>query len=226
MRNVQDKAEPNSGSNISGETGDTEVYSGWKEADFDHSVYQREWSKEYNFKIIKLANKKANLLDILKDLKIKFEIVHSPSGFTHKSMCPFKDHRDSSPSFFYNTIDNSFKCFGCNRRGGAVQFLHHYTGEKKTKIAKNILSNVTDIESAYEEIYDDCSEKFNESMIKLSDYIRNFLKGKDGNYLKLIEDIMWSLDLYIEKNFGTESFDIEVLEARIESIKERIRDYE
>ena len=41
--------------------------------------------------------------------------------------CPFPDHDDTNPSFRVRP-QNRWICFGCQRRGGAIDFVRHYRG--------------------------------------------------------------------------------------------------
>ena len=40
--------------------------------------------------------------------------------------CPFDDHDDNKPSFEVKTPGNRWRCYGCNRRGGSIDFVKTY----------------------------------------------------------------------------------------------------
>ena len=40
--------------------------------------------------------------------------------------CPFDDHDDNKPSFEVKTSGNRWICYGCNRRGGSIDFVKTY----------------------------------------------------------------------------------------------------
>lgn len=42
--------------------------------------------------------------------------------------CPFPDHDDTDPSFRIWSPGNRWSCFGCDRHGGAIDFVKYYTG--------------------------------------------------------------------------------------------------
>ena len=42
--------------------------------------------------------------------------------------CPFPDHEDSNPSFSIFSDGNRWKCYGCNRNGGAIDLVKEYLG--------------------------------------------------------------------------------------------------
>lgn len=49
------------------------------------------------------------------------ELPHN--GSTH---CPFSDHQDKRPSFAIDSSRNSWICYGCTRRGGAIDLVKEY----------------------------------------------------------------------------------------------------
>ena len=42
--------------------------------------------------------------------------------------CPFPDHDDGTPSFEVKKSGNRWRCYGCNRTGGAIDFIKIYRG--------------------------------------------------------------------------------------------------
>lgn len=52
---------------------------------------------------------------ILKYVKLE------PSSKGYKGLCPF--HKEKTPSFYVNTVENFFYCFGCGASGNAITFL-------------------------------------------------------------------------------------------------------
>ncbi len=42
--------------------------------------------------------------------------------------CPFTDHDDNNPSFVINSVGQRWKCFGCDRTGGAIDLVKFYLG--------------------------------------------------------------------------------------------------
>ncbi len=60
-----------------------------------------------------------DLLSFLINKSKKVEEAYS-GDFTHKCICPFLDHKggeERSPSFYFSTTTNTYKCFGCDRFG-------------------------------------------------------------------------------------------------------------
>lgn len=225
MRKIQNTIESDSDCDINGETGDIIEASGWED-DIEPVV----GSKEFNRRLISLANKKINLIGALKNNNILFDnIIYSASGWTHNRTCPFPDHQDKSPSFWCNSIENRFNCFGCKRGGGVVQFLSFYTGAKQTEIAKTLLSKYGDLDEVFVEVEDQLYEKIDNLILDVSEYFKIFIM-KYSNQPKAInfaENLLWCLDVYLEKHSIKKSnIESENLEARINILKRKLDKFE
>ena len=225
MRKIQNTIESDGNSDIDCEAGDIIEASGWED-DIEPVV----GSKEFNKRLILLANKKVNLINALKNNNISFdEIVYSPSGWTHKRTCPFPDHQDKSPSFCCNSIENRFWCFGCKRGGGVVQFLSIYTGAKPTEIAKTLLSKYGDLDEVFVEVEDQLYEQIDSLILNVSEYFNKFLNkySDKKNAIKFAENLLWCLDVYLEKHSIKKSnIEPENLEARINILKRKLDKFE
>lgn len=228
MRKIQNTAEPNSNSDFNGEAGNIVEINGWEAESNPYKSEDR--TKEFDLKLIKLANKKANINNIFKSLNITFpNIIYSPSGWTHQTLCPFKDHNEKTASFWYNSLENRFNCFGCSRGGGPVQFLSIYHGKKQSKVAKELLQIYGDLDDVFEEINDELQEKIDNLVLESSDYFKKFMKNHLNNpkLLTFAENLIWSLDIYLENlNLAKYSVEIENLEARINIIKRKLDKFE
>lgn len=68
-------------------------------------------------------------LQTIASIKAKFDIVAIveqyiklvKSGSTYKGLCPF--HAEKTPSFFVNSLQGYFYCFGCKKSGDVIGFL-------------------------------------------------------------------------------------------------------
>lgn len=225
MRKIQNTDQSNGDSDIDGEAGDIIETSGW-EGEFEHIV----GSKEFNRKLIALANKKINIISALKNNNINFDnIIYSASGWTHNRLCPFPDHQDKSPSFWCNSISNRFWCFGCKKGGGIVQFLSFYTGAKQTEIAKTLLSKYGDLDEVFVEVEDQLYEQIDNLILDVSEYFKKFItKYSDKpKVVNFAENLLWCLDVYLEKHSIKKSnIEPENLEARISILKRKLDKFE
>ena len=229
MREIQNTIGSDSDSCLNGEAGDPIKDSGWEtESDSISSIEEK--SKEFEWKLIKLANQKVDLMNIFKSLNISFNnIIYSPSGWTHNTNCPFKDHADRSPSFWYNSVDNFFKCHGCQKGGGAVQFLSFFNNKSQIEIAKDLLAKYGDLEDVVEEIDDELRKKVDNLILTSSEYFKNFMKthSNEPKLLNFAENLLWSLDIYLERlNLAKNNIEIENLEARINIMKRKLAKFE
>jgi len=231
MREIQDPTKSDSNSNINGSARTIVIADGWDTKFDEDSEFKR--LKNKNSKIVYLANQKLDLINYIKNnVKINFEVTQSPSGWDHKACCPFKDHHDKSPSFFVNSQSNSFKCLGCGKGGGPVHFISHYFGKNIIDVAEDIISKYSDLEDAYSTILDQSQDEVDALVLDLNDYVRNFiLSNKDKphyeQYFMFVENLMWSLDVYLEKHYANRSvIDLNNITEMIKIIKSRLNQYE
>jgi len=229
LREIQNTTESDSDSDINCETGDIVEDSGWETSN-DSDYSRAEQSKTVEWQLIKLANQKANLGEVLKDLNISHtNVVYSPSGWTHNYFCPFKDHHDKSPSFWYNPSENRFNCFGCSRGGKAVIFLSIYSNKKQIDVAKELLKKYGNLDDIYEDINDELQIKIDKLVLESSEYFKKFIKNHENNQklIQFAENLFWSLDIYLEKlNLMKSDIEIENLEARLNIIKRKLQKFE
>jgi len=188
----------------------TEIDNGWQE----ESLFK----KESKGNLIKLANSRVKLSQLFDLYKIRFDVVYSPSGWTHKTRCPLPNHRDSDPSFGYNPEEDFYNCFGCGAKGKAVNF--------KAAIDKISLRDAAEtLIELYNIGYDTLEieklqskdDNIDNLLLEFSNFIRKC--GKDYTY---IEKVLWNLDVYIQKNILTNSLSEEKLLARINILKEKL----
>jgi len=62
-------------------------------------------------------------------------------------LCPFDDHDDRNPSFEIKVSNNRWKCYGCNRSGGSIDFVKTYKSlgflEAKNWLAASIATKAS-----------------------------------------------------------------------------------
>ncbi|MFK7780496.1 MAG: CHC2 zinc finger domain-containing protein [Candidatus Gracilibacteria bacterium] len=68
------------------------------------------------------------------------KFVKIPGNLKNNFICIFPDHKDKTASFHIYEKTNTFKCFGCGKSGGAVNFIEGYYGIENNKACKKILS--------------------------------------------------------------------------------------
>lgn len=222
MRKIQGSTESNDSGGIVSEDRTFEEDSGWE------TDVSKDFKKKRHPELIRIANEKLPLSELLKAYKITFPVViYSPSGWTHKCPCPFPDHRDTNPSFNYNSLEDRFNCFGCNRSGKAVQFKAAMHGLSQIEVAESIIEQYSSFEDAYTEIKERVADKSDEIIFEFSSHIKDFLNKHYGDKkaFAFAENITWSLDIYIYKHMTSMSMDFDNLKARIEVLKEKLDGY-
>lgn len=195
---------------------------------FDQKLSNRKEISDQE--IIRIVNDTFPLYVVLRDYNIQFERQYSPTGWTHRCACPFKDHNDTAPSFGYNSKEDRFNCFGCNRHGRTVQFLAYIRGVSVVSVARELYFN--DI------VYNDNLNVSDDNLIdygKLDDllfdyanYVREF-KSRHGNdiyVVKYADAVTWNLDVYLRKHAMRCSIVLDDLVVRINKLKEQIDAYE
>src|ERR1700749_919698 len=123
MYSLSNTAESNSISSFESKDEAFKEATGWDDEFSDSGFDLYFKNKNLDQKLIKLANDRISLAKVFKKYEIEFKQQYSPSGWTHRSLCPFKDHNERTPSFGYNPQEDKFYCFGCQRGGKAVQFI-------------------------------------------------------------------------------------------------------
>lgn len=68
------------------------------------------------------------------------KLVKSTQGF--KACCPLPGHKEKTPSFYVNTRDNYFYCYGCNRGGDIFSFLKLVEGLEFIEALKELAQDL------------------------------------------------------------------------------------
>jgi DNA primase len=215
--------------------GDSEVEdfdfgeSSWdEEIDSPRDIENEATRRQLEYKIIALANDKVSLISVLEKYNIQFEIKFSTNGWTHCCPCPFKDHNDKSPSFGYNSTDDRFYCFGCNRSGRAVQFISNMEDRQPIDIAKDLIRNFGDSSEEVIKSRQIDTAELERIMFGFADYIRAFREKHNDNKVaaKYVDDVAWGLDLYIEKNAIGGVLNIDQMRLIVDRLKEQLDNFE
>ena len=91
-----------------------------------------------NHQTISLTIKRANTINLAQVFKYYGVDINE---FNKKICCPFKFHKDNSPSFYYYPETNSFNCFGCKSAGNPVNFVSLIEDINKLEAANKLLNN-------------------------------------------------------------------------------------
>lgn len=176
--------------------------------------------KDFNSRLIRLANEKTSLAKTLANYKINFKQQYSPSGWTHTAVCPFKDHHDKSPSFGYNSKEDRFNCFGCQRGGRAVQFISHMEGRPQVAIAKKLLEKTISTDDIIAEI-EVIDERIQGLLFEYADLVSSFIAKHEqtAHIVSFVDTITWPLDAYIRNHLPSGTIDLAQLEARLKIAK-------
>lgn len=194
------------------------------------------WDVQSNYPIqnnlatlIKLANSKLPLIEVLREYHINnFENVWSSKGWTQKRICPFPDHQDDSPSFYFNPKFGKFHCFGCSRTGKAAEFLSFFQQKPIKDICIAILNSKLSYDQVVEEILENEDQKIEELITEFGIFVRNFvLKHRSDKGVKFSESVSWTLDTYLREKYANQKpISLENLAARISKLKDYLNNYQ
>lgn len=182
--------------------------------------------KNQNIKLIKAVNQKYPLINVLKKYRVDLKKVTDIGDWTHHARCPFPDHRDSNPSFGYNSKEDRFYCFGCRRSGRSVEFISQIESLPKVSVARDILIELKiseeDIKSNDLLSELDHGEEINNILIDFSIFINNlFTKYKNNiELIKFISDTIFTIDMYLYHSVPKNRINPIELNARIEKCKD------
>lgn len=174
-------------------------------------------SISFNDNIVHRINKKISLDSILNHFGISFEQTYSPSGWSQKSICPFKDHNDSSPSFYVNQNDNCFNCFGCSRAGGPVQFVAYYLDLTFNQALDRLSEFNPEIIEEAEANHQVSLESFKDSLFEFAEINSSFLNKHQYSpeSFEFASHINMAFDFYIQNCLKNKEFNKEAIDARI-----------
>ncbi|MDP2683534.1 MAG: CHC2 zinc finger domain-containing protein [bacterium] len=203
---------------LSGKDSNIENSVGW-EAKID--------SPNIEYQLIQLANSRISLHSILIQYNLIFEQSYSSNGWTHKCSCPFTDHRDSKPSFGYNSLEDRFNCFGCHRGGRAVEFIAFIENKSKISAARGLISNISLEEICNSNVISFDYKRLDCLLFSYADSIREFKRsqGFSPRAVEYSNAITWNLDVYLRKHAADNSIILDDLDARITKLREQLKLY-
>lgn len=179
--------------------------------------------------LIKLANKRTNLLHILQKV-YGLQIAHNGQfdEWSRPIKCPFPAHKGGSertPSFGYNFIQNRFNCFGCSNSGGSVEFLSLMENVQKHLVAGQLVRDTGGYDADDEE--ENENPKIDKLLFDFSSNIQQLYKKHQNNDLVLnqIEKVTWWFDLYLLNKVPKNKIFIDELTQRIEKANSLLEKY-
>lgn len=99
------------------------------------------------------------------------------SGSNMKGLCPF--HNEKTPSFMVSPAKNLYKCFGCGKGGGPIQFLidHEQLSypESLRYLAKRYSIEIEETQSSNE---DKAERQYVDSLFLVNDYAKQFFEDQ------------------------------------------------
>jgi hypothetical protein len=204
MHRVSHSTKPNSGSDSSGESGNTE----------DNSE---------KFSLIKIANNRVKLLDILRHYGFKIEQNYQRPIWSNNIVCPLASHKgakERTPSFGYHFARDYFSCFGCGKAGRAVEFIAEYEQIPRGVVAERILSQYggNDITS---DDFKDYQDDLTNILLDGSKYLQILIQKNKNNpkELQKIEKVIWWLDFYLMSKVQNKKIQPQDLEFIINKAK-------
>jgi hypothetical protein len=175
------------------------------------------------FKIIKEANRKVKLHDIINHYGIK--LLRNPirPSWSQNVTCPFPTHKGSkerTPSLGYCFESDHFYCMGCGKSGRAVEFISLVEGVSRASVAEKIMSQYGSRPSMeeYEEYKDDITPVLMDASRFLNEMVQ--IHKHDSIMMSRINKMIWWLDFYLMQKSETKSIRSEDLKYRVQRMKE------
>lgn len=173
--------------------------------------------------LIKVINQKVLLKDLFS--KFNFQTKYSENGWTHFCCCPFPDHKDDSPSFYFNPKQNCFNCFGCSRGGKAVDFISYKDNISKHEAAVKLSSQVSDLVTDFSiNLEIEKENKVLDAAAYFQEWILNH--KNDKNAIDYYYNLIDTLELYLKNHHNDQTIDFQQLDRRINFCKEKLAEYE
>ena len=118
------------------------------------------------------------------------EYVHLKNrGINMIGLCPF--HNEKTPSFTVSPAKNLYKCFGCGKAGGGVQFLMEHEGMSFPDAIRHLAQKYgIEIEETKSEYYDESAQLERDSFFLINDFARdlfisNLMESDEGKRIGL-----------------------------------------
>lgn len=184
-----------------------------------------------NKKIINIVNSKSCLLDHINKYNIGLRRVSETGDWTHHASCPFPGHREKNPSFGYNSKDDRFYCFGCEKSGRTVEFIAYIDSEPAIEVANRLFIELKisedDVLLDDAALDSDSNADINNLLFEFSNFVYELYKKYNGNNkaVKFINDVVYVLDVYLYHAVPRGKVSAIELGARIDKCKEVLESF-
>ena len=194
-------------------------------SDQDYLSLYNEAKKNFTDKI-KQVNSSILLSEIFNHLQLTM-IKNYNSEWDYKGHCPFPDHEDSSPSFYYNTSKNLFHCFGCSSIGSTVEFLVKITKKSEEEILQGIDKLNIDLSAKIEQIQNNFNDFLFKNLFSLADEQHQFLQDNDfsDDSLLFLEKNSIPIDFFIRNSLNKKELSEENFETRLILFREKLIEF-
>lgn len=187
-------------------------------------------SSKKTIDLIRRADNKIRLLDILRSYGLNISKSNPYSDWSDSIVCPFPSHkggRERTASFGYNFKTDMFHCFGCSASGRTCGFISLRSEIPVRAVAEQIIRDTVGYETDDEE-YDDDNPRIDQFLFGFSKYIQNLTKKhKDSpDILEQINKVTWWFDMYLIAKVPVNKIIVEELGQRITRAKELLSKYE
>lgn len=192
--------------------------------DSDYLSLYNKAKKDFADKINKINNS-ILLTEIFNQLQITM-IKNYNSEWDYKGHCPFPDHEDSTPSFYYNTSKNLFHCFGCSTGGSTVEFLMRFTKKSQEEILDGIDKLNLDLSNKIENIQNNINEFLYKNLFIFADEQFSFLEeNKTEESFEFLENNALPLDFFIRNSLNKKEISEENFETRMILFRDKLIEY-
>jgi hypothetical protein len=174
------------------------------------------------YTIVKEANRKIRLIDILKSYNIVIIRNSQQSDWSNNIVCPFPFHKERAPSFGYCFKDDHFTCLGCGKSGRAVEFISLKEGVSRTVVAKNILDKYYSSDpSSIQDDSENYEDHLTPILMEYSSFLNKFIQNNKNNpkIINQVEKLLWWIDHYLISKASTKSISEDGLKYRLERLK-------
>jgi hypothetical protein len=193
MSEIPDISGSDSTSSEFGENSIAPTDTGWEIGctEFDQKI------KRQRAGLIEGLNLTVKLSLILSKYQVELEPIVGSNGWNAQCCCPFPDHHENTPSFYFNQEEERFNCFGCHRGGKAIEFISTYEGISRSNAAEKLAQNFNPSE-IQQQVRDNRIELLQSQLFEIANQARElYQKDSTLSTANTLEKIFETLDIYL-----------------------------